>query len=56
MADRSKDELNPTAPPVQDEKNPSSEQPRSQATEEIRDKEDVLDDESINDRFQATDN
>lgn len=57
MADISKDDLNRTAPSVQDEKNVPSEEPREDtATEEIRNSEDVLEDEQINDRFQATDN
>jgi hypothetical protein len=59
MADRSRDDLNQTPPSVQDEENRSSEQPGSRTTEEIINKEDVeeaLEDEKINDRFQATDN
>ena len=59
MADQSRDDLNQTPPSVQDEKNPSSEQPGSRTTEEISNKEDVdeaMEDENINDRFQATDN
>jgi hypothetical protein len=59
MADRSRDDLNQTPPSVQDEENRSSEQPGSRTTEEITDKEDVeeaMEDEKINDRFQATDN
>jgi hypothetical protein len=56
MADQSIDDLNPTGSSAQDEKTSTSDEPRGLATEEIDDREDVLDDEQINDRFQATDN
>jgi hypothetical protein len=54
MPDRSNDDLNQTTPSIEDDK--SSEQPGTRATEEIRNREDIEEDENINDRFQATDN
>jgi hypothetical protein len=57
MAERSKDDLNETPPSREGDKNPPSAQPKGGATtEEIGKKEDVIEDERINDRFQATDN
>ena len=57
MADQSKDDLSRTTPSFQDEKNPPSMPPeRDPAAEQTENREEIVEDERINDRFEATDN
>ena len=57
MAQRPTDDLDATSPAVQDDNDSPEAQPQEGTpVEEIRSREDVIEDEELNDRFQATDN
>jgi hypothetical protein len=57
MAERSKDDLNQARPSVEDDKHqPSMPPERDRTAEDVQDREQVEEDQQVDDRFQATDN
>jgi hypothetical protein len=57
MAERSSDDLNETAPSHEGDKNPPSMAPEPERNEERgQDREQIEEDQEVDDRFQATDN
>jgi hypothetical protein len=57
MAERSQDDLNPTQPSVEDDKDlPSMPPERERNAERGQDPEQIEQDQEVDDRFQATDN
>ena len=57
MADRSSDDLSRTTPPLEEDKHlPSMPPERDTTSEEVQNREQIEDDQEMDDRFQATDN